>query len=559
MRGAEIDQKCLAASARDWGTSKTSTTNRLPLAPDHPRSNRPHLTCLHPTSKSQRLGPLTAEPFPGPRPPGGNGILTESESGISTGNATASVNTTRQNQKNRAGDRSGRRNRLILTSLPAAPNEQGFPSRHLPPTTTSLKSGAVSAPSQACPRHASRTKSARRPLEKDSWPSPLLAVNLAAGAAAADLPLPRRRCLPRDLFLASRRRVSNRSEIEGDPERRLLPSAEEFGPIAEEPRVPEPPRRRGGRAAIRSRGGDRGGHTGRPRESSPPLPPGAERVAPGAADREFESYRFSNLEPPVAPERGRAAEPTEFSRERTRPHNRAGEPGYVPRRERLRSVEQTPGDEPPPPAYGWSARHADLEADIESREFLAADEETLGRPGPAASPAEVREGKRRRRRRGRRRERERPEPETAAPAGEEFPSDLDDLDPASGYGPSFPRRPPEERLAGGEVDELDLDIDEMEDDDDTEDMGIEDQDLIVDDLRPEPPRAVEEEIDPDSSRRSARKSRRSRSWRGKWACAVRSRPGQAVATISRGEAGRDGDVAWSNRPSRRSSAAATRC
>ncbi len=286
-------------------------------------------------------------------------------------------------------------------------------------------------------------------------------------------------------------------EIEGDPERRLLPSAEEFGPIAEEPRVPEPPRRRGGRAAIRSRGGDRGGHTGRPRESSPPLPPGAERVAPGAADREFESYRFSNLEPPVAPERGRAAEPTEFSRERTRPHNRAGEPGYVPRRERLRSVEQTPGDEPPPPAYGWSARHADLEADIESREFLAADEETLGRPGPAASPAEVREGKRRRRRRGRRRERERPEPETAAPAGEEFPSDLDDLDPASGYGPSFPRRPPEERLAGGEVDELDLDIDEMEDDDDTEDMGIEDQDLIVDDLRSEPPRAVEEEIDPE--------------------------------------------------------------
>src|SRR5208337_1044640 len=188
----------------------------------------------------------------------------------------------------------------------------------------------------------------------------------------------------------------------------------------------------------------------------------AERISPGAADADIERYRSSDLEPPAPQERGRAAEPTEFPRERTRPHNRAGEPGYVPRRERLRSVEQGPGEEPPPPAYGWSARHADLDPDIESREFLAADEEPLGQPGPAASQADAREGKRRRRRRGRRRERERPELEAAAPAGEEFPSDFDDLGPEPGYVPSFPRRLPEERLASDEVDELDLDIEDLE-------------------------------------------------------------------------------------------------
>ena len=149
-----------------------------------------------------------------------------------------------------------------------------------------------------------------------------------------------------------------------------------------------------------------------------------------------------------------------------------------------------------PPTAG-PARHADLDPDIESREFLAADEEPLGQPGPAASQADAREGKRRRRRRGRRRERERPELEAAAPAGEEFPSDFDDLGPEPGYVPSFPRRLPEERLASDEVDELDLDIEDLEDVDDAEDMAIDEEDVIVDDLRAEPARVVEEEIDPE--------------------------------------------------------------
>ena len=247
-------------------------------------------------------------------------------------------------------------------------------------------------------------------------------------------------------------------------------------------------------AAIRSRGGERGGELERPREPLPPVSPAAERFSPGA---DSERYRPSDVESPALPERGRAAEPTEFPRERTRPHNRAGEPGYVPRRERLRSVEPGPGDEPPAPAYGWSARHPDLDADIESREFLAADEEPPGRPGPATSPADAREGKRRRRRRGRRRDRERPELEAAAPAGDEFPSEFDDLGPEPGFGPSFPRRPPTEPLARGEVDDLDLDIEDLDDDVDTDDMVIDEEDEIVDDLRVEPARVAEEEIDPE--------------------------------------------------------------
>ncbi len=187
-------------------------------------------------------------------------------------------------------------------------------------------------------------------------------------------------------------------ESEGGSERRSPSAHDDYVPIEEERPVPEPPRRRGGRAAIRSRGGERGAETGRPREPLPPPSPGPERFAAGAAGADIERFRPADLEPPVQPERGRGAEPKDAprERERTRPHNRAGEPGYVPRRERLRSVDQGPGEEPPSATYGWPARPADVEADIESREFLAADEEPLGRPRPAGSAADAREGKRRR-------------------------------------------------------------------------------------------------------------------------------------------------------------------
>ena len=280
-------------------------------------------------------------------------------------------------------------------------------------------------------------------------------------------------------------------------ERRSHPSPDEYGPIDEEPQAPDLPRRRGGRAAIRSRGGERAPETGRSRDQSSP-PPGAERFAPGAADEEIERYRSAEFEPPALQERGRGAEPRESPRERTRPHNRAGEPGYVPRRERLRSVEPEPGDEPPPSAFGWPTRQADLDADIESPEFLAPEEEPPGRPRPAGSAADAREGKRRRRRRGRRRERERPELEAPAPAGEESPPEFEDLGPEPGYGPSFPRRPANERFIGGKSDELDLDIEDLEDDAEAEDIAIEEEEGVIDDeYRAQPARIAEEEIDPE--------------------------------------------------------------
>src|SRR5579864_764530 len=99
-----------------------------------------------------------------------------------------------------------------------------------------------------------------------------------------------------------------------------------------------PPRRRGGRAAIRSRGGAerepaRPPERPRSRDIEPPLEPEPQR---GRAPR------------PRGAERGRSAEPLP-PRERGRPHARAGEPGYVPRRERKPPAESLfePDSSPP--------------------------------------------------------------------------------------------------------------------------------------------------------------------------------------------------------------------
>src|SRR5262249_44231401 len=103
------------------------------------------------------------------------------------------------------------------------------------------------------------------------------------------------------------------------------------------------PRRRGGRAAIRSRGGEREIIPEPPREAAPerpstrpyvpdsPLEPEAERLRPTESELARERYR--------EPERAREPE-SEPPRERpARPHDRAGEPGYVPRRERSRKSD----------------------------------------------------------------------------------------------------------------------------------------------------------------------------------------------------------------------------
>ncbi len=283
-------------------------------------------------------------------------------------------------------------------------------------------------------------------------------------------------------------------EVEDTLERRLPPVADDFGPIVEEPKFPEAPRRRGGRAAIRSRGGERGGEFDRSREPLPPAGPVGERHLTGKADADLERYRSPEAEPPIPPERGRGTEVPDLTRERTRPHNRAGEPGYIPRRERLRSGDQGQGDVPA--AYEWSEPQADIEADIESREFLAADDDPFATPG-AADPADPREGKRRRRRRGRRRERERPELESTASTGGDFPPEFDELGPEPGYTTTFPRRPAESRRPSAEGEELDLDIDDIEDADLDDARALDDEDVMVDDLQAPGVRVPEEDIDPE--------------------------------------------------------------
>lgn len=188
--------------------SETPPTSRRPLPPNRPRSNR-----RLPAWRSPRKARWKPSRPPGPRQSGGTGILIENEnatgSGISTGNAAASANSARSSPKNHAGDQEDQPNRLILTSLPAAPSEPGFPSHRHPPTRTSLKSEALIAPRQACPRHTGRRKSARRPSGKDSQPTPSLAGNHVVVAGAAGRPLPRRHNLPPGRFPASRKRILN--------------------------------------------------------------------------------------------------------------------------------------------------------------------------------------------------------------------------------------------------------------------------------------------------------------------------------------------------------------
>ena len=107
-------------------------------------------------------------------------------------------------------------------------------------------------------------------------------------------------------------------------------------------------------------------------------------------------------------------------RERPQPHDRAGEPGYVPRRERLRSGEPAFGAEIfPAERNGRNARSNPLlEGEIDPRMADLADEDdpsSFPDAEPAGPPGAARpDGRRRRRRRGRRRERERPKSELSS-------------------------------------------------------------------------------------------------------------------------------------------------
>jgi ribonuclease E len=235
-------------------------------------------------------------------------------------------------------------------------------------------------------------------------------------------------------------------------------------PFETEPEVPfaeEAPRRRGGRDAIRSRGGEREALPERPRTAAipdrpapperargfaaeltesdrpAPAPPArSERPAPPERPRNFASElleperprpvveptrpRPTEPEPPRERERGRGndrprAAEVETTRERTKAHDRAGEQGYVPRR--LRSGEVAEPVEAQIPPWGGLDQAIPAAPDIEEAEA----------EGDEFDPASGKDGpRRRRRRRGRRRDREPGDPPTAAagPAGAE----LDDVD-----------------------------------------------------------------------------------------------------------------------------------
>jgi ribonuclease E len=243
----------------------------------------------------------------------------------------------------------------------------------------------------------------------------------------------------------------------------------------------EPPRRRGGRDAIRNRGGDRD-----------PAPP-RDRVRPTPEERviepEFDRPRAPESERPRAPEperpraleperprtiepdrdpiperrRGAEAERPPRDREGSRPIDRAGEEGYVPRRMRSRPGESLFDTESAPASWA--------EPEDERDEDLEEGAETEGGEGDADRPP----GTRRRRRRRRRREGERPTRESIAkgPAGDI--EDLDDLEADETVAPLAEDEVPDvddfdfgdEPHARGRHD-VDLDDDEIEDDEDEE-------------------------------------------------------------------------------------------
>ena len=233
---------------------------------------------------------------------------------------------------------------------------------------------------------------------------------------------------------------------EVEPEPLLEP---EFTP--EIPFAEEPPRRRGGRDAIRSRGGEREALPERPRPAPPERPERPrgfaadliepERAIPAPPPARPRGFAAELIEPerprPVAEApRPRAVEPepsrdrergrgfdrsrpaeAETTRERTKPHDRAGEEGYVPRR--LRSGEPAEVEPPALPRGGLgeevsAVAEPEIEDEAEGDDFEPAS-------GKGDGP------RRRRRRRGRRRDRE---PETAdrppSPAAGE--DEIDDLD-----------------------------------------------------------------------------------------------------------------------------------
>ncbi len=221
-------------------------------------------------------------------------------------------------------------------------------------------------------------------------------------------------------------------------------------------RTDEPPRRRGGRAAIRSRGGewDREG-AGRPAPGPSPT-----RGQAPPDDAEAEGGRAPASDRPGEADRRRAQGPPEPGRDRLVPHARAGEPGYVPRRERLRSGDSAFGADIFPSGAEWTESSMEpgpaREIDPRTAELLEDDDSGTAADTGALGTSRSDPRRRRSRRRGRRRERPRSGPASSAPStpGEELEADFDDLGFEAEASRSFDVEHAAEEDALGEFDDL---------------------------------------------------------------------------------------------------------
>jgi ribonuclease E len=291
-----------------------------------------------------------------------------------------------------------------------------------------------------------------------------------------------------------RGRGRGRSSPRSTPERPPEPMPPERTAEPPEIEVPHEPvvedridagRRRGGRSAIRARGGDREPLAERPRVPAPmpdrEVEPDRPRRERTPAEGEAERPR-RDRDRPRGPERPRPPE-TDAPRERHKPHTRAGEPGYVPRRERTRLPE--PPIDSESPTLIWS----DVEPEDRDREeeeidrSLSIDPEETDLLDEAGGPASKLDGpRRRRRRRGRRRGRDDQEREPGA-AGPDDELEIEEEPPS--IPPRAARRALEPAPTGR--DEFDFD-DESHDDDFVGPPDVDDEIITP---------APDEDIDPE--------------------------------------------------------------
>jgi ribonuclease E len=259
----------------------------------------------------------------------------------------------------------------------------------------------------------------------------------------------------------------------------------------------EPPHHRGGRAAIRARGAE----WGLPGESaaSPEVDPGRSQLGSSPPMQAFDDlerarpasepgHEYTRRRPPDSGSSRHRDRDRSRTRDRDRgrpaPHDRAGEPGYVPRRERQR---ERSGDEPTPDqqfsaSFEWPETApapevtGELEAQASEGWEVRPDEETLRGPtdfGRGGRPQRT-EGRRRRRRRGRRRDRESGLPTGESPAssfdepGAFYPDEPAELEPSSSASRSFGTDLPPNEIHP-DLDEFDLDDAEAIDTDTIED------------------------------------------------------------------------------------------